>query len=74
MQTPDITGELHDYTTLFAEARANHVLCCCGCDLMASILTNPPGEMGADVVTGTAQRFGLPLGYGGPHAGFMAFR
>lgn len=43
VQTPDITGELHDYTTIFAEARANNVLCCCGCDLMASILIKPPG-------------------------------
>lgn len=72
VQTPDAMGELHDFTTIFARAKANGVVCCAGVDLMASCLVKPAGEMGADVVVGCAQRFGTPLGYGGPHAAFMA--
>ncbi|CAJ1989589.1 GCVP / pyridoxal phosphate containing glycine decarboxylase [Leishmania donovani] len=72
VQTPDAKGELHDFTTLFARAKANGVVCCAGVDLMASCLVKTAGEMGADVVVGCAQRFGTPLGYGGPHAAFMA--
>lgn len=74
VQTPNSTGELHDYTAFFESAKKNGVVCVCGTDLMASCIIKPPGEMGADVVVGTAQRFGTPMGYGGPHAGFMAFR
>ncbi|KAF8297751.1 putative glycine dehydrogenase [Trypanosoma cruzi] len=68
-QTPDAMGMLHDFTTLFEKAKQHGVVSCCGTDLMASVLLKPPGEMGADVVLGSAQRFGAPLGLGGltPH-------
>ncbi|KAG5476305.1 hypothetical protein LSCM1_04006 [Leishmania martiniquensis] len=72
VQTPDAKGELHDFTSLFTRAKANGVVCCVGVDLLASCLVKPAGEMGADVAVGSAQRFGTPLGYGGPHAAFMA--
>lgn len=72
VQSPDVKGEVHDFAELFANAKRNSVICCCGVDLMASCVTKPAGEMGADVVVGSAQRFGTPLGYGGPHAAFMA--
>ncbi|KAF5215786.1 hypothetical protein ECC02_011496 [Trypanosoma cruzi] len=72
VQTPDAMGMLHDFTTLFEKAKQHGVVSCCGTDLMASVLLKPPGEMGADVVLGSAQRFGAPLGFGGPHAAFFA--
>ncbi|CBH12220.1 glycine dehydrogenase, putative [Trypanosoma brucei gambiense DAL972] len=72
VQNPDANGTVHDFTELFQKAKDHGVLCCCGADLMASLLIKPPGEMGADVVVGTSQRFGIPLGYGGPHAAFFA--
>lgn len=71
-QSPAANGDLHDHTAFFAEAKKHGVVCCAGVDLLASCLVKPAGEMGADVVAGTAQRFGTPLGYGGPHAGFLA--
>ncbi|CAJ1026810.1 Glycine cleavage system P-protein, putative [Leishmania lindenbergi] len=74
VQSPDARGALHDFTAVFASAKANNVLCCASVDVMASCLIMPAGEMGADVVVGSAQRFGTPLGYGGPHAAFMAIR
>ncbi|KAF5216320.1 hypothetical protein ECC02_010919 [Trypanosoma cruzi] len=69
VQTPDAMGMLHDFTTLFEKAKQHGVVSCFGTDLMASVLLKPPGEMGADVVLGSAQRFGVPLGFGGltPH-------
>ncbi|KAF5216276.1 hypothetical protein ECC02_010966 [Trypanosoma cruzi] len=69
VQTPDAMGMLHDFTTLFEKAKQHGVVSCFGTDLMASVLLKPPGEMGADVVLGSAQRFGAPLGFGGltPH-------
>ncbi|RNC51070.1 glycine dehydrogenase, partial [Trypanosoma cruzi] len=69
VQTPDAMWMLHDFTTLFEKAKQHGVVSCCGTDLMASVLLKPPGEMGADVVLGSAQRFGAPLGFGGltPH-------
>ncbi|PWV06917.1 putative glycine dehydrogenase [decarboxylating] [Trypanosoma cruzi] len=74
VQTPDAMGMLHDFTTLFEKAKQHGVVSCCGADLMASVLLKPPGEMGADVVLGSAQRFGAPLGFGGPHAAFFAVK
>ncbi|PWU84528.1 putative glycine dehydrogenase [decarboxylating] [Trypanosoma cruzi] len=73
VQTPDAMGMLHDFTTLFGKTKRHGAVSCCGTDLMASVL-KPPGEMGADVVLGSAQRFGAPLGYGGPHAAFFAVK
>ncbi|KAH8609846.1 putative Glycine cleavage system P protein Beta eliminating lyase [Trypanosoma vivax] len=74
VQTPDAKGALHDFTELFKRARENGALACCGTDLMASVIVKPPGEMEADIVVGSAQRFGVPLGYGGPHAAFFSTR
>jgi glycine dehydrogenase len=74
VQTPDETGAVHDLRTFIAEAHAAGVLVAVASDLLSLTLLTPPGEMGADVVLGSAQRFGVPLGYGGPHAAFFATR
>ncbi len=74
IQYPDETGEIYDYRQ-FTEASHNAgVSVAVAADLMSLALLTPPGEWGADVVVGSNQRFGLPMGYGGPHAGFFATR
>jgi glycine dehydrogenase len=72
LQYPATNGEIFDYTALIAAAKENNVLIAVASDLMALTLLTPPGEMGADVVVGSAQRLGVPMGYGGPHAAFFA--
>ncbi|MCW8348322.1 aminomethyl-transferring glycine dehydrogenase [Vibrio sp. ZSDZ65] len=72
VQYPGTTGQVHDLTDIIAAAQANKTLVTVATDLLASALLKPAGEMGADVVIGSAQRFGVPMGYGGPHAAFMA--
>ncbi|MFN8416109.1 MAG: aminomethyl-transferring glycine dehydrogenase [Cytophagaceae bacterium] len=72
VQSPDGDGKLVDYTSFISEAHSKEVLVVFGTDLMSCLLVKSPGEMGADVVVGSSQRFGVPLGYGGPHAGFFA--
>ena len=74
LQYPSTTGEVRDLTDVIAAAQANKTLVTVATDLLASTLLKPAGEMGADVVIGSAQRFGVPVGYGGPHAAFMATR
>ncbi len=74
LQTPDDHGEVHDFGALIAAAHEAGVLVAVGTDLLACVLITPPGAMGADVVLGSAQRFGVPMGYGGPHAAFFATR
>ncbi|ELX4205468.1 aminomethyl-transferring glycine dehydrogenase [Vibrio vulnificus] len=74
LQYPSTTGEVRDLTGVIAQAQANKTLVSVATDLLASALVKPAGEMGADVVIGSAQRFGVPMGYGGPHAAFMATR
>ena len=74
VQFPDTTGSLHDYAEFFARAHAAGAFCIAATDLLALTLLRPPGEFGADVAVGSAQRFGVPLGFGGPHAGFLATR
>jgi glycine dehydrogenase len=72
VQNPDSNGEVRDYTNLFAAAAEQQVRCAVIADIMSLIMVKSPGEMGADVVVGNTQRFGVPMGYGGPHAAFYA--
>jgi len=72
VQTPDVNGAAHDLRGLIERAHRAGVLVAVASDLLALTLLTSPGEMGADVVVGSAQRFGVPLGYGGPHAAFFA--
>jgi len=70
-QYPDINGEVTNYKNFVATAHSKEVQVCVASDLMALALLTPPGEWGADCVVGNSQRFGVPLGYGGPHAAFF---
>ncbi len=72
VQYPDTTGSIHDFEPFFAAAHAAGAFTIVATDLLALTLLRPPGEFGADVAVGSAQRFGVPLGFGGPHAGFLA--
>src|SRR5580698_7991060 len=72
VQSPDEAGMVHDLRAFIAECARHGVLVAVGTDLLSLALLTPPGEMGADVVFGNSQRFGVPLGYGGPHAAFFA--
>jgi glycine dehydrogenase len=74
LQYPDERGELRDLAPFIARAHEAGVLVAVATDLLALAIVTPPGEMGADVVVGNSQRFGVPLGYGGPHAAFFATR
>lgn len=74
VQYPNAEGSVEDYRSLFSLAKENQVFITAASDLMSLVLLTPPGEMGADVVVGTTQRFGVPMGFGGPHAGFFATR
>ena len=74
LQYPNTYGSVEDYRALVEAAHGAKALVTVCTDLMSLVLLTPPGEWGADVVVGNAQRFGVPLGYGGPHAAFMATR
>ena len=74
LQYPDINGEANDYKAFVANAKAKDIQVAVATDLLALALLTPPGEWGADCVVGNSQRFGVPLGYGGPHAAFFACR
>jgi len=74
VQYPDTLGALHDYAGFAEQAHAGGAMLTVATDLLALTLIKPPGEFGADIAVGSAQRFGVPLGYGGPHAGFFATR
>jgi glycine dehydrogenase len=74
VQSPDDNGAVLDLRSFITRAHAQHVLVAVATDLLALTLVVPPGEMGADVVVGSAQRLGVPMGYGGPHAAFLATR
>jgi glycine dehydrogenase len=72
LQQVGTTGEIHDYSKLIAELKARKVVVSVAADFMALVLLTAPGKQGADIVFGSAQRFGVPMGYGGPHAAFFA--
>jgi glycine dehydrogenase len=72
LQYPATDGRLDDWKGFVERAHAEGALVTMACDLLALALVTPPGEMGADIAVGSAQRFGVPLGYGGPHAAFFA--
>jgi glycine dehydrogenase len=74
VQYPDTFGEIHDYTSLAERVHAAGGMITVAADLLSLTLLRPPGEFGADVAIGSAQRFGVPLGYGGPHAAYFATR
>ena len=74
VEYPDQFGAVADLSAFIAQAHEAGALVAVGTDLLALALLKPPGEMGADVVYGNSQRFGVPLGYGGPHAAFFATR
>ncbi|KYG78492.1 aminomethyl-transferring glycine dehydrogenase [Roseivirga spongicola] len=72
VQYPSGDGKVIDYRSFVESAHENNVFVTFAADLMALALITPPGEMGADAVVGTTQRFGVPMGYGGPHAAYFA--
>jgi len=74
LQYPTTDGRIFDYGELVERAHEAGVQVVVACDLLSLALLRPPGEFGADVAVGSAQRFGVPLGYGGPHAAFLATR
>jgi glycine dehydrogenase len=74
VQYPGADGELHDWSALTAAAHELGALVTAAADLLALTLLTPPGEWGADIAVGSSQRFGVPIGFGGPHAGFMSVR
>ncbi|WP_242676858.1 aminomethyl-transferring glycine dehydrogenase [Rhodococcus sp. ABRD24] len=74
LQAPGSTGVVRDLAPVIAEAKERGVLTTVAADLLSLTLLTPPGEQGADIAVGSAQRFGVPLFFGGPHAGFMAVR
>lgn len=73
-QYPTTSGEVVDLTDLIAQVQDKKAIACVAADIMSLMLLKAPGKLGADVVLGSAQRFGVPMGYGGPHAAFFATR
>ena len=73
-QYPGTFGDLHDFTDPIAALHASGAVAIMACDLLAMTMVREPGAMGADIAVGSSQRFGVPMGYGGPHAAFMACR
>ncbi|MFM8672300.1 MAG: glycine dehydrogenase (aminomethyl-transferring), partial [Candidatus Nanopelagicus sp.] len=71
---PESTGKVKDISAIIKEVQNKSALAIIDCDLLALSLFKSPGEYGADIAVGSAQRFGVPVGFGGPHAGFMAVR
>jgi glycine dehydrogenase len=72
LQYPGKYGQVYDYAGFIAKAKSNEIKVAVAADILSLVALTPPGEMGADVVVGTTQRFGIPLGYGGPHAAYFA--
>lgn len=74
LQQVGTTGNVHDYSELLAKLKERQIVSCVAAEMMALVLLAAPGKQGADIVFGSAQRFGVPMGYGGPHAAFFACR
>ena len=74
LQYPGATGDIRDWSALIEAAHDRGAIVAVAADLLALTLLRSPGEMGADIAVGTSQRFGVPLGFGGPHAGYLAVR
>lgn len=74
LQYPDSVGAINDYPDFVAAIKEKGLTCAVAADLMSLVMLTPPGEWGADVVFGSAQRFGIPMYYGGPSAGYLACR
>ncbi|MDO6517549.1 aminomethyl-transferring glycine dehydrogenase [Zobellia uliginosa] len=72
LQYPGKYGQVNDYSDFVSKAQENDIKVAVSADILSLVLLTPPGEFGVDVVVGTTQRFGIPLGYGGPHAAFFA--
>lgn len=72
VQYPNKNGKVGDYTELFKNCAAKGIFTCVAADILSLTLLTPPGEFGADVVVGSTQRFGVPMGFGGPHAAYFA--
>ena len=74
IQSPATNGEVRDLSNDIAKAKANGVLTIVACDVLALALIKTPADMGADIAVGNSQRFGVPMGFGGPHAAYLATR
>jgi glycine dehydrogenase len=74
LQYPGADGEVRDYADFAGKAKAQGIAVAVAADILSLVLLTPPGEWGADVVVGSTQRFGVPMGYGGPHAAYFACR
>src|SRR6266481_1373007 len=74
LQYPSADGQVYDYADFVTRAKANGTGIAVAADVLSLVLLAPPGEWGADVVVGSTQRFGVPMGYGGPHAAYFACR
>ena len=74
LQYPDTTGVIHDYAPFIEKAHQAGALAIVAADILALTLLRPPGKFGADICVGSTQRFGVPLGFGGPHAAFMSVK
>ena len=74
LQYPAANGVIHDYADFVSRAKENGMTIAVAADILSLVLLTPPGEWGADIVLGSTQRFGVPMGYGGPHAAYFACR
>lgn len=72
LQYPAVDGEIFDYRSFTANANTQQIFVCVAADILSLALLTPPGEWGADAVVGSTQRFGIPMGFGGPHAAYFA--